>query len=197
MENVFFALELVLHKFAPTNCHYKRADQLKSRMKWQSSKLKQSRLIQINLLLNQQALTHVTRWQQNYNMVGYGHVYQSRFKSFPLETDEHFYQVNRYVERNALRANLVERAEDWPFGSLWIREHGTEEDRKLLSAWPLPIPKTWKQHVNKPASESELGALRHSVVRGTPYGSTAWIESTARKLGLEPTLRKPGRPKKK
>ncbi len=143
------------------------------------------------------SVTHVTRWQQNYNMVGYGHVYQSRFKSFPLETDEHFYQVNRYVERNALRANLVERAEDWPFGSLWIREHGTEEHRKLLSAWPLPIPKTWKKHVNKPASESELGALRHSVVRGTPYGSTAWIESTARKLGLDPTLRKPGRPKKR
>ena len=28
-----------------------------------------------------------------------------------MESDEHFYHVNRYVERNALRANLVKRAE--------------------------------------------------------------------------------------
>ncbi len=52
-------------------------------------------------------VTHVTRFQKNYNMVGFGHVYQGRFKSFPLETNEYFYRVNRYAERNALRANLV------------------------------------------------------------------------------------------
>jgi putative transposase len=102
----------------------------------------------------------VIRWQQNYNMVGYGHVYQSGFKPFPVETDEHFCQVNRYVERNTLRANLLKRAEDWAYGSLWIREYGSKEHRKLLSAWPLPIPKTWNKFVNKPASESERGASR-------------------------------------
>ena len=48
-------------------------------------------------------------------------VYQGRFKSFPVESDEHFYAVVRYVERNALRAGLVERAEDWPWGSLHHR----------------------------------------------------------------------------
>jgi putative transposase len=65
----------------------------------------------------------------------------------------------------------------------------------MLSAWPLPKPKKWKDYVNQPASEAELEALRRSVARGTPYGKSAWIESTARKLGLESTLRKPGRPK--
>ena len=50
-------------------------------------------------------VTHVTRWQKHYDMVGFGHVYQSRFKSFPVETNEYFYQVNQYVERNALRSN--------------------------------------------------------------------------------------------
>lgn len=142
-------------------------------------------------------VTHVTRWQKNYNMVGYGHVYQSRFKSFPVETDEYFYQVNRYVERNALRANLANRAEQWPYGSLWIREHGTAEHRELLWRWPLSLPRKWLEYVNEPVSDAELAALRRSVIRGTPYGSTAWVESTARKLGLEATLRKPGRPKKR
>jgi len=142
-------------------------------------------------------VTHVTRWQKNYNMVGYGHVYQSRFKSFPVETDEHFYQVNRYVEGNALRANLVNRAEQWPYGSLWIRKHGTAEHRELLSRWPLSIPCRWLEYIIEPVSDAELAALRRSVVCGTPYGSPAWVESTVRKLGLEATLRKPGRPKKR
>ena len=140
-------------------------------------------------------ITHVTRWQTNYNMVGFGHVYQSRFKSFPVQTDEYFYQVNRYVERNAMRANLVKRAEAWPYGSLWIQECGTAEHRALLSSWPLPKLRKWKDYVNEPASDAELAALRRSVARGTPYGSPAWIESTAKKLGLESTLRRPGRPK--
>ena len=142
-------------------------------------------------------VTHVTRWQKNYNMVGYGHLYQGRFKSFPVETDDYFYQVNRYVERNALRANLVTRAEDWPYNSLWILQHGTTEDRKLLSDWPMSRPRKWLQYVNEPASEAELAALRRSCIRGTPYGSHDWVEKTASTLGLEATLRSPGRPKKR
>ncbi|MCE9554667.1 MAG: transposase [Planctomycetes bacterium] len=50
-------------------------------------------------------VTHVTRWQKNYHCVGFGHAYQGRFKSFPVQADNYFYQVVRYVERNALRAN--------------------------------------------------------------------------------------------
>ena len=142
-------------------------------------------------------VTHVTRWQKYYNMVGYGHVYQGRFKSFPIETDEYFYQVVRYVERNALRANLVKRAEDWPWGSLWIRTHGTAEHRAMISDWPLPRPRNWIKYVNKPETEAELLALRRSSLRGTPYGRPDWVEKTAKNLGLEATLRSPGRPKKR
>ena len=50
-------------------------------------------------------------------------VYQGRFKSFPIQEDEHLYAVARYVERNALRAKLVRRAERWRWGRLyrWLR----------------------------------------------------------------------------
>src|ERR1700722_7821231 len=57
--------------------------------------------------------THTQRWHAHYHNVGTGHLYQGRFKSFPVQEDGHFYSVCRYVERNALRAGLVERAEDW------------------------------------------------------------------------------------
>ena len=141
-------------------------------------------------------VTHVTRWQKHHNRVGFGHVYQSRFKSFPVETDDYFYRVNRYVERNALRANLVARAEEWPYGSLWIRQFGTQEYRAMLSDWPVPRPRKWLQYVNQPETDSELQVLRQSCARGTPYGSPDWVRKTVRKLGLESTLRRPGRPKK-
>src|SRR5437867_2463093 len=57
-------------------------------------------------------LTHATRWQVAHNAVGSGHVYQGRFKNFMIQQDEHLAWVLRYVERNALRAGLVKRAQD-------------------------------------------------------------------------------------
>ena len=42
-----------------------------------------------------------------------------RYKSFPARDDDHFHTVCRYVERNALTANLVKRAEDYRWGSLY------------------------------------------------------------------------------
>jgi putative transposase len=141
-------------------------------------------------------VTHATRWARAKRRVGLGHVYQGRFKSFPVETDEHFLQLVRYVERNALRANLVTEAEAWRWSSLWIREHGTAEQRACLSDWPVRRPQRWGAYVNRPATQRELDALRTSVQRGRPYGGVAWIASTAEQLGLESTLRPRGRPRR-
>ena len=69
-------------------------------------------------------LTHTQRWHAHYRDVGAGHLYQGRFKSFPVQADEHFLTLCRYVERNPVRANLVARAEDWRWGGLWRRRDG-------------------------------------------------------------------------
>src|SRR5207244_11561664 len=82
--------------------------------------------------------THTMRWHAHYHTAGTGHLYQGRFKSFPVQTDEHFLTVCRYVERNALRARLVPRAEDWRWSCLWRRKHGDDKALALLSAWPEP-----------------------------------------------------------
>jgi putative transposase len=138
----------------------------------------------------------VTRWQKIRKRVGEGHVYQGRFKSFPVASDEYFDQVTRYVERNALRGKLVDRAEDWQWSSLWRRERGTLEQRRWLGPWPLPQPRRWLELVNKPQNESELAALRRCGKRGQPLGDADWIASTAKELGLESTLTPRGRPRK-
>jgi len=100
----------------------------------------------------------VQRWQQHKHLVGTGHVYQGRYKSFPVETDEYFYQVARYVERNALRAKMVEHAEDWRWSSLGCRVHGTRKEKAILADSPLPRPRQWRRLVNQPQTEAELKA---------------------------------------
>jgi putative transposase len=94
------------------------------------------------------AHTHSMPWHAHYHISATGHIYQGRFKAFPVEGGGHYYTVGRYVERNPLRANLVQRAEQWRWSSLWRRVHGDEQPRPLLSAGPLPLPQGWVEYVN-------------------------------------------------
>jgi putative transposase len=141
-------------------------------------------------------LTHTQRWHAHRGSTGSGHVYQGRFKSFPIQEDEHFYMVARYVERNALRANLTRRAEQWRWSSLYRWLRGSAEDKEFLAAWPLPRKSSWVEHVNSAQTEAELQALRLSIQRCSPFGDEGWTDHTVRELGLESTVRPRGRPKK-
>lgn len=100
------------------------------------------------------------------------------------------------MERSALRANMVRRAEDWRWCSLWRRRCGGRTAASWLSDWPVPIPSDWASLVNEPQTEAELEAIRRSVGRSQPYGADAWVRATAHDLGLESTLRARGRPRK-
>jgi len=146
--------------------------------------------------LQRLTITHARRWQEQRRTVGLGHVYQGRYKSFPVANDAHFLAVARYVERNALRANLVRRAEKWRWSSLWRRGFGTTEEKSLLTAWPVERPAHWVARVNRADNERELAALRQSVQRGRPFGAAAWQKRIARRLGLESAYRPVGRPRK-
>jgi putative transposase len=139
-------------------------------------------------------ITHVRRWQEHRHYVGLGHVYQGRYKSFPVEEDEHFLAVARYVERNALRAGLVLRAEEWRWSSLWRRCQGSSEEKAVLTAWPVAPPADWVERVNRADNGKELEALRRSVQRGRPYGAPEWQRQVAKRLGLESAYRSAGRP---
>ncbi|HMP08480.1 MAG TPA: transposase [Lacipirellulaceae bacterium] len=141
-------------------------------------------------------LTHTQRWHACHHTAGTGHLYQGRFKSFPIEQDEHFYTVARYVERNPLRAGLVDRAEQWRHGSLAMKLDAKRPECRVLTAWPLAMPPTWIDHVNQPQTDAEAEAVRRSIARGAPFGGEAWTKRTVAELGLEHTQRPRGRPKK-
>jgi putative transposase len=134
------------------------------------------------------------RWHAHHHSAGTGPIYQGRFKSFPVQEDDHFLTVGRYVERNALRAKLVERAENWRWSSLWHRVHATQVP--WLCLWPVALPACWTEHVNGVQSEGELQALRRSVARGAPFGDDVWQEKAVAALGLQSSVRPLGRPRK-
>jgi putative transposase len=137
--------------------------------------------------------THTMRYHAQYHTSGQGHVYQGRFKSFPIQ-DNHFLTVCRYVERNALRAGLTKRAEAWRWGSLYRWLQRPEPEPKLLTAWPISRSPGWVARVNQPFTDAELHAVRASAQRGSPFGGTSWVESTSKRLNLESSLRPRGRP---
>jgi putative transposase len=141
-------------------------------------------------------LTHTQRLHAYRGSAGNGQVYQGRFKSFVVQDDAHFLTVSRYVEANALNGNLVRRAEDWRWGSLWRTRHAGQHTPPLCHAWPVPRPSDWLAYVNRPAEAQELEAVRRSARRGCPYGDEAWVTAMAEQLGLQSTLRPRGRPSK-
>lgn len=134
--------------------------------------------------------THASRHHKKCNSSG--RIWTSRFKAFPIQDDRHLLTVARYVERNALRANLVARAEAWPWSSLqWRVVHLPPF---VLSPLPLALPANWPDVVNAPHTATELADLRRCVNWGRPYGDLSWVQRTAVELGLTHTLRRPGRP---
>jgi putative transposase len=141
-------------------------------------------------------VTHTQRWHAAHRTAGTGSLYQGRFKSFPVQTDAHFLTVARYVERNALRAHLVRRAENWRWGSLWRHHQADANARKILSVWPVPRPRSWLAYVNRAETPQELEALRRSAQGGRPYGNAPWQTRIAKRLSLESTFRSRGRPRK-
>jgi putative transposase len=136
---------------------------------------------------------HVRQYHQHYETCGTGHIYQGRYKNFPIQTDSHLLHVWKYVEANALRAQLVARAEDWPWSSL---SSGRCPRRPVLSESPIARPDGWIDYVNDAFPPEDLRCVRRAIKRGMPYGDQVWTAKIATQYGLEFTLRRQGRPRK-
>jgi putative transposase len=127
--------------------------------------------------------------------VGTGPLYQGRYKSFLVDEDIHLKTVIKYVERNAARAKLVVKPEDWRWGSAWLRTFGNDKQKKLLTELPFDVHDTYLSWLNTIDTEKELEQMRNSVNRGVPFGRERWVDAMVQKYGLESTIRTKGRPK--
>ena len=113
-----------------------------------------------------------------------------------MEQDGHFLRLVRYVERNAQRAGLVKRAEEWPWCSVYARLYGKEGQKGLLSPWPVPEPGNYLEWLNRSQPKEEVEKIRYAIKRSKPYGSEGWVSEAVAQFGLENKVRNPWRPGK-
>ena len=111
---------------------------------------------------------HIRDIQRRHGTAGTGHIYQGRFKNSAILTEQHFVNVCRYVEANPICAGLVDRAEQWQWSSL-VRS-GPTDDINILSPWPVPRPRPWLDHVNRPQSNRLIRGIEARIARQARAG---------------------------
>ena len=136
--------------------------------------------------------THSRRWHLSHNTRGTGTIYQGRYKAIAVKDDDHFLTVCRYVERNPVRAHLVDRVEQWRWSSAFP---ASPPPGPSLHAWPVPRPPDWTEYVNTEDVDRDLTQLRQGIRRSVPYGPATWRDDIARQLSWPAGLRLPGRPR--
>lgn len=122
--------------------------------------------------------SHATRHHARKETVGTGHLYQGRYKSFLVQEDHHLLTVLKYIERNPVRAGLVQKAEEWRWGSAYRRIRGTPQEQKLLTDLPVDLPRNYKSWINAPEPSEELDTIRHAVNKGVSYGEVILPEKS-------------------
>jgi len=147
----------------------------------------------LSKFMNWLTLTHTQRWHARMGTTGQGHLYQGRYKSFICQEDAHFITLVRYVERNAKKANLSKKVEDWQWSSVWRREQGTVKQKSILSPWPVARPRDYLEILNEPLLQVEEDAMEKAEQKGRPYGDETWTARTVANFGLQITIRNRGR----
>lgn len=141
-------------------------------------------------------LTHTQQHHARKQTIGYGHIYQGRYKSFLVREDNYLLSAIKYIERNPVRAKLSANVEGWRWGSGYRRLKGVEKERSLLADIPLDLPSNYADWVNQSDKDEELVVIRESVNKGKPFGTAEWVERMVERFNLGLTTRAPGRPKK-
>jgi putative transposase len=113
-----------------------------------------------------------------------------------VDSDAYYFSLIKYIERNPVRAKLVEKCENWQWGSAWRRTQGEKSGNKLLNELPQALPENYQLWINTVEKENELEQIRSCVNKGAPYGKGKWVDMMVKEHNLESTQRAGGRPRK-
>lgn len=113
-----------------------------------------------------------------YPICSSGHLYQGRFKSFAVQSDEHFLIVARYIHTNPMRAKLVLRVEQWRWNDL------SKAVKEAIGRWSGPGRASL---ANEELPRIDTRCVERSLKRGIPFGEGKWVEQTATRAGLSQT----------
>jgi putative transposase len=116
----------------------------------------------VSHFLHRLTTTHAVGWRKRTHTVGFGHVYQNRFKDSRVFTERYYYNLLRYVEQNPRRAELVRRCKDWRWSSLAERNGN---GRGLLVDGPAALPFEWELLIEDPLPGDDADEIRRSLRR--------------------------------
>jgi putative transposase len=136
---------------------------------------------------------HISRYLRHYPPSSPGHIYQGRYTNSLVQDGPSLLTVMRYVEANALKANLVTRAEHYMWSS--ASPHASDPGRPALSDGPAPKPPDWLGFINAPQRGEEIEKMQRAMWRGAPVGDEAWRNRMVKAYGLDHTIRDRGRPR--
>src|SRR3989338_5727773 len=118
-----------------------------------------------------------------------GYLWQGRFKSTPLD-ERYLYAAVRYVERNPVRAKLVEKAEDYPWSSAKAHVYN-KKDSLLTNFYLMEEIGNWAEYLKGEEAPEELRRIRFQTHSGRPLGSIDYLKRLEGLLGRELIKRKP------
>lgn len=130
---------------------------------------------------------HAMRFNERTQLTG--HVWQGRFYSCPLD-EQHLWAAVRYVERNPVRAGMVDRAEEYAWSSA-AAHCGLRRDTVLSREFPPSgVIADWAEWLREEDDPETIATIRQRTNTGRPCGSPSFLKQ------LEGLLDKTLRPKK-
>jgi putative transposase len=127
-----------------------------------------------------------------------GHVWQARFFSCPLEP-AHLWRAAAYIERNPVRARIVEHAWQYAWSSASTHVGLTANPGFLdLSAWQAEYTQQrWSEVLEAGVEEEAFGRrLQEASRRGRPLGSSEFTTELEKLTGRALRPQSVGRPRK-
>ncbi len=133
-----------------------------------------------------------------------GTLWESRYKSSPVETETYLLACARYIELNPVRARLVAHPADYPWSSVrdklgmcetsWL---DSDPCYQALGASVLQRAQRYEAFVMAAIPEDEWCLIRQAIQRGQLTGTARFVEEVAAKIGKRLALRGQGRPRKR
>lgn len=119
-----------------------------------------------------------------------GYLWEGRFKSCPL-SQNHLYAAMRYIERNPVRAKIVENAMDYPWSS--AKAHILKQKDSLLDDNFMGSEiKDWKLFLSDTDKQADINLLKTHINSGRPLGDKQFIEVLEKLTGRILGRQKPG-----
>ena len=130
-----------------------------------------------------------------------GSLWEGRFKSSPIDTNEYLLTCCRYVEMNPVRARMVELPEHYEWSSYRIKVGMVKNDWLDQDPVYLGLGETvdkrqahYAEWVHIDIPDYEVNLIRNALQRGQLTGNSRFVEEIERKTGHRVELRGRGRP---